>query len=364
MAIFQKAGSWYIDFYMDGKRVRELVGPSKSLAKEVLRKRLTEVAEGKYFPERRRASLPFEALVDKYWKLEGCRLKAKGIRGLLEVFKARFGGKRLSEISAADVQSYYNETADRTSAATANRQMNLLSPMFNRAKEWGDHHGDNPVEKVRRRREENRRLRFLSEDEIKRLLENCSDRIRPLLVCALLTGMRRGEILQLRWENVDVERGILYILQSKSGKPRELPIGRTLAAALRSLGPKDAGSVFCVPEITLRCHFKNALVSAAISNFRFHDLRHTFASHFIMRTGDLPALQKLLGHSSPEMTQRYAHLAKGHLAAKIGAFDASMPVAEVLSPEERPATKPVGVELTRRLTHDVERIGKSMETPK
>ncbi len=138
--------------------------------------------------------------------------------------------------------------------------------------------------------------------------------------------MRRGELHALRWENVDIERRLIYILQSKSGKPRELPMGRKLVETLASLGVKKEGPVFGVPEITLRVHFKHAMIAAEIRDFRFHDLRHTFASHFIMRTGDLPSLQKLLGHSSPEMTQRYAHLAKGHLSAKIDAFDSAMPV--------------------------------------
>jgi len=326
MAIFEKAGNWYIDYYAAGKRRREKIGPSKTLAREILLKRQTEVVEGRFFPERRRAARPFVEFVDKYWELEGRHLKAKGVRGVLAAFKARFGGKLMSEITAADVQAYYNETADRASAATANRQMNFLSPVFNRAKEWGDYQGENPAAKVRRRREDNRRLRFLSEEEIKRLLGCASDRIRPLLACALLTGMRRGEILRLQWENVDIERSLIYILASKSGKPRELPIGRNLTQTLLALGPRAAGPVFGVPEITLRTHFKFALIAADIRDFRFHDLRHTFASHFIMRMGDLPALQKLLGHSSPEMTQRYAHLAKKHLASEIDAFDAAMPI--------------------------------------
>lgn len=326
MGILKKGENWYIDYYCGGHRKREKIGLSKSLAKEVLRKRQAEIAEGKYFPERTKKSPSFREFADKYWSLEGRRLKAKGARGVLESFNSRFGEKKLSEITSADVQAHYNETADRASAATANRQMNFLSPLFNRAREWGDFLGENPAAKVRRRREENRRLRFLSEDEIERLINRCSDRIRPLLICALLTGMRRGEIFQLRWENLDIERKLIYILQSKSGKPRELPIGEKLLSMFKALSPKKEGRVFDVPEITLRAHFQKALIASRISDFRFHDLRHTFASHFIMRTGDLPALQKLLGHSSPEMTQRYAHLAKEHLAAEINVFDAAMPI--------------------------------------
>lgn len=136
--------------------------------------------------------------------------------------------------------------------------------------------------------------------------------------------MRKGEILQLAWENVDLERGNIYVLNSKSGKPRELPIAAKLSLIMKSLGPKRTGSVFEIPEITLRRHFTKALRESTLDDFRFHDLRHTFASHYIMKTGDLPSLQKLLGHASPMMTQRYAHLAANHLRTGIERLDASM----------------------------------------
>ena len=337
MGIYLKAGNWYIDYYVDRRRKRERIGPSKTLAKEILRKRQTDAVEGRFFPERRAASRIFGEFIEKYWELEGRNLRAKGIRGILDVFKKRFGDKSMADITPADLQAFYNETADRTSAATANRQMNFLSPIFNRAKEWRDYFGDNPAKAVRRRKEENKRLRFLSEDEIRRLLGCASTRIRPLLSCALLTGMRRGEILQLRWEQVDIARRHIYVLKTKSSKPRELPIGVKLLRMFLDLHPKTEGPVFEVPEITLRVHFRHALIAADIRDFRFHDLRHTFASHFIMRTGDLPALQKLLGHSTPDMTQRYAHLAKEHLAAKIDAFDTAMPIFPNESPNSAKA---------------------------
>ncbi len=333
MGLLKKGENWYIDYYQGGRRKREKIGPSKSLAREVLLKRQNEVSEGKYFPERSKNIL-FRVFADKYWNLEGRHLKAKGIKGVLNTFKIQFGNKTLSEITSADVQNFYNMTADRTSAATANRQINFLSPLFNRAKEWGDFHGDNPVAKARRRREENKRLRFLSEEEIKNLLNAADARLHPLLACAIMTGMRKGEILGLRWENVDLERHMIFILKSKSGKAREIPIGKRLLEILSSLVPKANGAVFEIPEITMRRKFARALEDANIMGFRFHDLRHTFASHFVMRTGDLPALQKLLGHASPQMTQRYAHLAQEHLFAKMEKFDASMPVEPLSLPQK------------------------------
>ncbi|MBI4050991.1 MAG: site-specific integrase [Elusimicrobia bacterium] len=152
-------------------------------------------------------------------------------------------------------------------------------------------------------------------------MERCSDRIRPIIMCALLTGMRKGEILNLRWENLDLDHNIIYVLDSKSGKPREIPIAPQLQEVFIGLGRKASGNVFEVPEITLRRQFGIGIKAAGITGFRFHDLRHTFASYFVMKTGDLPALQRLLGHSSPMMTQRYAHLSQSHLTAGIRLLD-------------------------------------------
>jgi integrase len=326
MGIFKKGESWYVDYYGNGRRVREKVGPSKSLAREVLVKRQSQVAERRFFPERAKLSITFAEMVERYWKLEGQYLKAKGIRAVFDGMKAQFKEKRLGDISVSDLQEFYNKKAEATSVATANRNLAFISPLFNRAREWGDFFGENPVEKIRRRKQNNHRLRFLSEDEIRELLRACDGRIRPILVCAILTGMRKGELLGLSWENVDLEHDTIFILKSKSGKPREIPIASKLKDVFLALGRKESGPVFDVTEITLRRCFIRARKDAKIPSFRFHDLRHTFASHFIMRTGDLPTLQKILGHCSPQMTQRYAHLAQGHLAAEMRIFDSSMPV--------------------------------------
>jgi len=100
-----------------------------------------------------------------------------------------------------------------------------------------------------------------------------------------------------------------------------------LREVLISLGPHKDGLLFDIPVITLRRYFDRALIAAKISDFWSHALRHTFASHFVMRTGDLPALQQILGHYSLKMTQRYAHLAKSHVASRMQLFASAIPTA-------------------------------------
>jgi integrase len=325
---------WWISYNANGRRIRESVGPSKSLAKEVLAKRKNEISEGRFFDTRKTRGVTFRAIADKYWELHGQHLRSTAWRYMLTEVVGRFGDKPAGDISIADLQAYYNEIRARASVSTANRNLTLLKSVFNRAIAWELYSGANPAAKITKGKEPPNRLRYLSEGEIRALLSACDTRIFPLLACALYTGMRRGELLALTWANVDLAQGLIYILQSKSGKPREIPIAPNLSDILAGIGRQEpASKVFDLPIITLRRHFELALRAAGIAGFHFHDLRHTFASHFVMKTGNLPDLQKILGHASPMMTQRYAHLSSGYLQAEMLAFNACIPARTEINQE-------------------------------
>ncbi|MBI5210745.1 MAG: site-specific integrase [Elusimicrobia bacterium] len=130
---------------------------------------------------------------------------------------------------------------------------------------------------------------------------------------------------------------MIHLERTKSGKSRDIPICSKLHEVLTSLFPRPSGSVFDLPVIMLRRFFEQVVKAAGIHSFRFHDLRHSFASHFIMRTNDLPTLQALLGHSTPAMTQRYTRLSRGHLASEMAAFESAIPVS---GPAIAPRTAP------------------------
>ncbi len=322
MSVFRKRDSWWIGYRAsDGRWRREPVGSSHKLAKEVHAKRVAEVAERKHYPGRVANAQTFNQFTEKFWDLHGQYLKSSAWKSMFPRLKECFGKKKIGTISPGEIQRYYNEVADRTSFPTANRHLTLLHLVFNKAKLWGDFYGDNPCGGIRKGREHNHRLRYLSNDEILRLFDHASDQIVPMITCAILTGMRKGEVLELCWENLDLQRKTIHILKSKSGKKREIPIMGRLNDTLLALGPKETGLVFTVSNSTRRRHFKKALQDAGISNFVWHDLRHTFASHFVMRTRNLPALQSILGHSTPNMTNRYAHLAPEHLQKEMAALE-------------------------------------------
>ena len=334
--ITQRGKRFWISYNVNGQRIRESAGESLPLAREALIKKKAEAAEGKYFPNRKNNSVTFQDIAGKFWEMHGRHLRSPSWASVLKDLREDFGHLPAVKISSVDIETYYNKIRARASVSTANRHITLLKSIFNKAIIWEMFNGENPTAGIAKLKEPAHRLRYLSQMEIGNLLGAADDRMRPLLIAALLTGMRRGELLALTWANVDLARGMIYILQSKSGKPREIPIAPKLREILAEMRPREpAAKVFDIPIITLRRSFAKALSTAGISGFHFHDLRHTFASHFIMKTGNLPALQKLLGHASPIMTQRYAHLSNGYLQTEMLAFNSCMSIKSVSEPENR-----------------------------
>jgi integrase len=333
MGIFRKQNAWWIDYMLpNGKRKREKVGPSRKQAVELLNKRRVQIMDFKEFPSRFAQSRLFKDVLNKFWKLHGSTLRSARTWGYIQQeLLQRFGGKRIGSISPTDIQAYYNEVRAKTCSTTANKRLTYTKLIFNRAKQWGDFHGENPcgrykVDKVPDREYE---WRFLSHEEMDRLLQVAHPRLRPVLCVALMTGMRRGEILDLDWRNVDLRQSFIYILRSKSNKRRNVPVPNKLREMFLSLGPKPDGRVFNLPYISLRKYFARALRQADIKGrFRFHDLRHTFASHYAMTVRDLAALQNILGHSTPLLTMRYAHLSNRHLVVNSAAFESAIPMPD------------------------------------
>lgn len=144
---------------------------------------------------------------------------------------------------------------------------------------------------------------------------------------ALNTGMRKGEILSLKWDHVDLKHGFILLDITKNGERREIPINTTLRHSLQGLTRRlDVPFVFFddntrKPFCDIKRSFHTALRRAGIRDFRFHDLRHTFASHLVMAGVDLTTVSRLLGHKSLTMTLRYAHLAPSHMVKAVEILD-------------------------------------------
>lgn len=216
------------------------------------------------------------------------------------------------------------------SGSTVNRYLATLSIVFTKAiKEWG-WANDNPILRVDKCKESKARTRFLDADEQKRLLEACKESSTPLLymlvVIALSTGARQGEILNLKWNNLkfnDANKEVtLYFMDTKNGENRSVTIGSLAYKLLKEHQKSESGKkvrninsknlVFARPEgdkpYYMRRQWNNALKRAGITDFRFHDLRHTTASNLAMNGASLRDIGEILGHKTPAMTQRYSHL--------------------------------------------------------
>jgi integrase len=243
----------------------------------------------------------------------------------------KFGRRKLDEITTRDIQLYHGEIKASRCAATANRHLSLLSKLFKLAMQW-ERITKNPCSGVKKFKENNQRERFLSQDEIQRMFKAMADEPNRVAVAALkfllLTGIRKEEGLQARWEHVNLEQGILYLPHTKSGKSRHVVLNPEALALLQQqerlpenpyvFPGKVKGQALNNPTKA----FKRILEAAGIANLRIHDLRHSFASLAVNAGATLYQVQHLLGHASAQTTQRYAHLTDSALRQASGAVAA------------------------------------------
>lgn len=354
MAVRRRGKTWYIDYYFQGKRHKEAVGPSKKEAEAALGKIKGEIRTGKFFGRMIRRDVVFDDLADAYDEQAKGKRSYHVERHYIKRVKEYFSGRLLHEMTALDVERFKvdrKETptrAKRTRSDTAvNRELACLRAMLNKAVQW-EMLERNPAARAKMFPEPHGRNHFLTIEEAGRLLDVCADHLRPIVLCALETGMRKGEILGLRWS--DIRNGMIYLPaeRTKSGKAREIPVSRRLAEeflrlrarrrservsaasdlvfqspkarkALRGAkihgGTAHGGEVHLVsgPMKDLRSAWEVAKKAAGIAaGLHFHDLRHTFASHQKMAGVDDFTLMELLGHSDFTMMRRYAHLTPEH----------------------------------------------------
>jgi integrase len=224
---------------------------------------------------------------------------------------------RISLWKAERLAAINPKTGQPYAAASINRPLATLRHLLRMAHEEWD--VLLAVPKIRLEKEPEGRIRWLEPDEEVRLMEACRAsrnlQLAGIVTVAKETGMRRGELLGLTWDRVDLSRGVLRLEVTKSGRRREVPMRQVVYDVLASLPGQREGRVWRQQKV--RTAFDNAVKAAKLDDFRFHDLRHHFASWFVMRGGSLQALKELLGHADLKMTLRYAHLAPEHLRGEV-----------------------------------------------
>ena len=288
--------------------------------------------QGIYLPEHVRNKHTLSNLIDQYIEcmLPSKPKSSKDILRHLNWWKKKIGSFSLNLISPDLIAKYRKELTDgvtykgtRRTAATTNRYLASLSIVLSYGVKECGWLSINPMLRVSKLKEANGRDRVLSKEECERLLKACSKSknpyLLPIVTLALCTGMRQGEILKLKWENINLEQGIISLKNTKSGYPRSIPlIGTALVEIEKLYNQHNPFNPFVFPskkrfgEIAIRKPWENALNKANIKDFRFHDLRHTFATFAAKSGASNLELATAMGHRSLSMLSRYTHMDVNH----------------------------------------------------
>lgn len=317
----------------------------KSVAEKWIAQNEPNLKDGRFTREYEAQKHTLNELIDKYINIELPKRKQtdyKKYKLHLEWWKNRIGKYLLSKITPAILSEckelLITEESEKPkngkttrSGATANRYMASLSIVFTIACnewQWID---ENPMLKVRKFKETPQKDRFLTEEEINRLLQAClqfdlkgdnyNKETYLFVLIALSTGARYSEIHNLKWQNVDFKNRQFHFLSTKNGENRGVPIIENVYKELQEfkkvrniksdyLWTTKAGNKL----IDMRVRFYKVLELADIQNFRFHDLRHTVASHIAMNGGSLLDIAQVTGHKTMQMVKRYSHLTQNHTA--------------------------------------------------
>ena len=259
----------------------------------------------------------------------------------LEVWNKEIGHLSLQEVTPSVITAFRNKLSiGKTSRgirskATVNRYLAVLSHTFTIAmKEW-EWVSENPVMKVSRLKESRGRVRFLSDAEREALLSACKESdnkyLYSIVVLALSTGARKNEVLNLKWENVDFNRQVITLHETKNGERRLLPLqGYAYQLILALSKSRVFTSEYLFPSdrtnkpVDVKKSWETSIKRAGIEDFRFHDLRHSTASYLAMDGASMTDIAEVLGHKTLQMVKRYAHLSEAHTSKVVASMNEKM----------------------------------------
>lgn len=317
MAIYKVKGKkgdrWYVDFYNGGQRIRQVLGSKKDaedtealLKADSLRGELRSI---------KKSDMSFKELTKKYLEYG----ETNGKRSLerdkysIKALMNHFQHKKITQINLLLIEDYKKKRQrEEKKSGTINRELSCLRHMFNLAKKWKIIR-ENPITEIKLLKEEKYKMRILDKIEADLLIDAAAEYLKPIIITALNTGMRRGEILNLRWNDIDFVNYNIHVKNTKSGKDRIIPMNSLVADTFKK---QDMSSEFIFSHplkkgkarINVSWSFKVALKKSGIEKLRFHDLRHTAASWMVVNCGiDLVTVSEILGHSDIKTTMIYCH---------------------------------------------------------
>lgn len=308
MPVYRRSGSpfWWYSFSLCGRRFRGSTGrTSKREAEEVERdqRHLAKQSQG------RGAGWTLLAVLNAYWAEHA---KFKRSAAMIETHLAELqsglgGGTLAARITPGALMDYRaKRRGNGVQAHSVNREFAYLRAALEHCRQHGAQMPAIDWKKLKAD-EPPGRIRFLSRDEYDRLMAVAHPDIRPIILCAVSTGLRFGDIYRLDWRQVKLEERLIQVKRTKANKALTIRVGGALMAMLSTTPPdKRRGRVF--DWTGFRRRWEKALAAAGIEDFRFHDLRHTFASWARQAGADIADICEALGHASISMTMRYAHI--------------------------------------------------------
>jgi integrase len=338
---------WIVYAALDNKIIRESTQTANfKVAQQLLLKRRAAISEGKMpiVTKVRTKHYSFKMLADEYLVFIKRQKDHVKKSRLVSQLTNEFGDYQLRRFNTLMLEQFQTKRLTTglmgkpNAPATVNRLMATIKHMLTKAVDWNmvETEISLQVHRAKQLQENNERTKFLSREECKDLINACELHLKPIVITALHTGMRLGEILNLEWENnIDLKHGLIILTDDmvKNATGRKIPIDETLKHTLIALPRRlDVPYVFFHNQtvnkkvivrkyVTVRKPFVKACNKAKVSGLHFHDLRHTFASMLVMAGKDLKTVQYLLGHKSLTMVNRYAHLSPEHVANALSVLD-------------------------------------------
>lgn len=369
--MYKRGNSWVSDFWHGGKRYTKSWGAiSKTAAKDKDKRFWSDVAEGRY--EKRTDNPLFKKFMAQYLdysKLNKKPMSYKRDRSSSKPLLKFFAGKKLSDIHSFLVEKYKKQRQEQgKQPPTINAELRLLRHMFNKAMDWKKA-STNPISRKVKLLKERERMWVLSDEEERRLFDAITStpeagHIEPMVICALYAGMRKKEIFTLRKDRVFFSSSYVLLEDTKNGETRKVPINSKVTSALRKamrknnsdyvFPGKDGGPYknmdnawwHVIKEAGLEREADDKLV-----RFRFHDLRHTFATRLGMNGYDISTVGEIIGHKDIKMTKKYSHPTPEH---KMKAVESLCEVPSNLpSVAKLPQSADAGNPFTKRISSNL-----------
>jgi integrase len=332
-----RPGLWISFVDEHGKRRQQYGGPTVTQAREKreeirtrVRERKEAIANGEALP----TEDTFAIVAERYILFQKKRCAAGELserelrrqEGIVEKHLVPFfGATKIRSIRPSKVNDYIESRTGVVAAGTIIKEANVLKHLFGVACDRWEIIPSNPARRVKMPETPEGRTRHLDPKELQKLLLACPAWLRPIVGMAVSTGMRRGELMRIRWRDVDIPGGRILLSVTKNGKPRFAYLNQLANQVIESLDSATRlASELLFPNVTpaqVTVAFIRACQAADIVDFSLHDLRHTFASQLRMKGADLHTVGQLLGHKDLRMTARYSHLNPEYLGAAAGKLD-------------------------------------------